>query len=69
MSAELLLNICDANKNPLQILGIIKLRVDLNHTRLALKSISCDSLAASAIIEALVELDSGDCIPTIWKPK
>lgn len=50
MSTELLPNIYNANKSPLRILGIIKLRVHLGHTRVVLKFIVCETLVASAII-------------------
>lgn len=77
-------NIYGANKNALLLLGITKLRAHLHHRRVALKFSICKKLTASAIIVAdlgdqhaksirpnqrLVKLNSGDCIPSIRKPK
>lgn len=52
LSTKPLPNICDANKNPLQMLGVIKLRVHLGHTQVTLKFIVCKTLAPSTIIGA-----------------
>lgn len=82
MSTESLPIICDAKKNPLQMLGIVKLHVLLSTTQVFLKLTVSNTLAALAIVEAyfcnqyvtamgskqkLVELDNCECIPTIPK--
>lgn len=45
-------NICNTNKNPLQMLGTIKMLVHLGRTKVILKFIVCGILASSAIIGA-----------------
>lgn len=48
MSAESLPNCCDANENPLRLLGTMRMLVHLGHTRETLKFIVCETLAAGA---------------------
>lgn len=75
-------NICDANKNPLRVLDVVKRHVNLGTTQAPLRSIVCKILATEPIIKAdfcdqyfkavrliqnLVELDRGHCIPIVRK--
>lgn len=76
--------ICKTSEIPLRMLGLIKLRVYLGHTRVAFKSIVCNIVATSANIrdvfchwhlkairfkQMLVDLDSGSWIPIVWNPR
>lgn len=75
-----LLNIWDANKNPLQMLDIIELRVYLRHRQIPLNFIICKTLAASDIIgvefcdqhvkavrpwQKIIEIDNADSTLTV----
>ena len=76
-------DICDANSNPLDMIGTVKLPVRLGHFLCLVEFIVCRSLAASAILGAdycdrfveairpkkkLVELEDGSTIPIVRRP-